>query len=126
VHLDPVPAGVGDHDGGYAVDDGVVVGRHVDPHEVVEAQHRVVLVDAPGGAAVADEVLGAPGHLLGPADEGDALGVLRWDVALQAGHHVGGHELHQPRVLAEALVAPTPPRVTAHLRMHAKHNRPGR
>jgi hypothetical protein len=32
VHLDAVPAGVGDHDGGDALDDGVVVGRHVDTH----------------------------------------------------------------------------------------------
>jgi hypothetical protein len=117
VHLHPVEAGVGDHDGGDALDDGVVVGRHVDAHQVVEAQHRVVLVDSALRAAVADEVLGAPGHLLGPADEGDALGVLRGHVALQPGHHAGGHQLHKPRVLAVALVAPAPPRVTAHLMM---------
>ncbi|WVZ60556.1 hypothetical protein U9M48_010562 [Paspalum notatum var. saurae] len=120
VHLDPVPAGVGDHDGGDALDDGVVVGRHVDPHQVVEVEQRVVLVDALVRAAVAHEVLGAPGHLLGPAHERHALGVLRGDVALQARHYAGGHELHQPRVLAVALVAPAPPRVTAHLKLKKK------
>ena len=50
VHLDPVPARVGDHDGGDAPDDGVVVGRHVDAEQLVEGGHRVVLVDALGRA----------------------------------------------------------------------------
>jgi hypothetical protein len=117
VHLHAVPARVGDHHRRDALDHRVVVGGHVDAHQVVEAQHRVVLVDPPPRAAVPHEVLRAPGHLLRPAHVRHALGVLRGDVALKAGDHVRGHELHQPSVLAVALVAPTPPRVTAHLNM---------
>jgi hypothetical protein len=121
VHLDAVPAGVGDHDGGDTLDDGVVVGRHVDTHEVVEVHHRVVLVDPALRPAVADVVLGAPGHVLGPGHGGDALGVPTGDVALQSGHHGRRHQLHQLRVLAEALVAPAPSRITANLHASQTH-----
>ena len=114
VHLDPVPARVGDHDGGDAPDDGVVVGRHVDAEQLVEGGHRVVLVDALGRAAVADVVLGARRHVALPGDEGRAPAAARRDLALQPGDD-GRHLLHQLGVLAEALVAPAPPRVSAHL-----------
>lgn len=33
MHLDAVPARVGDHHGGDASDDGVIVGRHVDAEQ---------------------------------------------------------------------------------------------
>ena len=69
VHLDPVPARVGDHHGGDAPDDGVVVGRHVDGEQLVEGGGGVVGVDAAGGATVADVVLGARRHVPRPGDE---------------------------------------------------------
>ena len=69
VHLDPVPARVRDHDGGDALDDGAVVGRHVDAKQLVEGGHRVVLVDPPGGATVADVVLRARSHVALAGDE---------------------------------------------------------
>jgi hypothetical protein len=114
VHLDAVPAGEGDHDGGDAPYDGVVVGRHVDGHEVVEGRDRVALVDALGGAAVADVVLGAGRDVaVARGDVGPAgVGRVR-DLALEPGDD-GGHVAHHLRVLAEALVAPAPPRVPAH------------
>ena len=115
VHLDPVPARVGDHHGGDAPDDGAVVGRHVDGEQLVEGGHRVVLVDAPGRAAVADVVLGARRHVALPGgDEGGAPAAARRDLALQPGDD-GRHLLHQLGVLAEALVAPAPPWVPADL-----------
>ncbi|CAA7394742.1 unnamed protein product [Spirodela intermedia] len=57
VHLDPVPAGEGDHHRGDSPGDGVVVGRHVDAEQAVEVDDCVVLVDALLRPAVAD-VLG--------------------------------------------------------------------
>ena len=114
VHLDPVPARVRDHDGGDALDDGAVVGRHVDAKQLVEGGHRVVLVDALGRAAVADVVLGARRHVALPGDERRALPAAGGDLALEP-RDDGGHVLHHLRVLAEALVAPAPPRVSAHL-----------
>ena len=114
VHLDPVPARVGDHHGGDAPDDGAVVGRHVDGEQLVEGGHRVVLVDAPGRAAVADVVLGARRHVALPGDERRARAAAGGHLALEP-RDDGGHVLHHLRVLAEALVAPAPPRVSAHL-----------
>jgi len=64
VHLEPVPAGVGDHDGGDALTERVQVGRHVDAHQTVAVDDGVVLVDAVLRATVADEVLGARRHLV--------------------------------------------------------------
>jgi hypothetical protein len=49
-----------------------------------------------------------------PSDVGRAEAATHRDLALEAGDD-GGHVLHQLWVLAEALVAPTPPRVSAHL-----------
>lgn len=61
--------------------------------------------------------------LLGLANEEDALGVLLGgDAAPQAYHHVGGHVLHQPRVLVVALVAPTPPQIAANLHAENMHH----
>ena len=125
VHLDPVPAGERDHHGGDAPDDGAVVGRHVDGEQLVEGGHRVVLVDAPGRAAVADVVLGARRHVALPGDEGRAPAAARRDLALQPGDD-GRHLLHQLGVLAEALVAPAPPWVPADLSIEKKTEVKGR
>ena len=114
VHLNPVPGRVGDHHGGDAPDDGVVVGRHVDGEQLVEGGDGVVGVDAAGGAAVANVVLGARRHVPLPGDERRALAAAGGDLALEP-RDDGGHVLHELWALAEALVAPAPPRVSAHL-----------
>ena len=54
---------------GDALDDGAVVGRHVDAKQLVEGGHRVVLVDPPGGATVANVVLRARSHVALAGDE---------------------------------------------------------
>jgi hypothetical protein len=57
VHLDPVPAGVGNHNGGDTLIHGVLVRWHVDVHQALAADDVVVLVDAVHRAAVAYKVL---------------------------------------------------------------------
>ena len=84
VHLDPVPARVRDHDGGDALDDGAVVGRHVDAKQLVEGGHCVVLVDSPGGAAISDVVLRARSHVVLAGDERGASAAARRDFSLEA------------------------------------------
>jgi len=54
---------------GDALDDGAVVGRHVDAKQLVEGGHCVVLVDSPGGAAISDVVLRARSHVVLAGDE---------------------------------------------------------
>lgn len=64
VHLPPVPARVGDHNGGDALDDRLIVPRHVDAQQLVEVSNGVALVHAVLGAPVPHEMLGAGRHLL--------------------------------------------------------------
>jgi hypothetical protein len=64
VHLDAIPAGVGDHDRGDALPERVQVGGHVDAHQALPVDDGVVLVDAVMRATVADEVLGTRCHLV--------------------------------------------------------------
>lgn len=64
VHLDAVPARVGDHDGGDALLERVEVRRHVDGHQPSAVDDGVVLVDTILRAAVAHEVLGARRHVV--------------------------------------------------------------
>lgn len=59
VELLVVPGGVGDHDGGHALLDGVGVRVHVGLDQGVVAELRVARVLAVGGAAIAHEVLRA-------------------------------------------------------------------
>ncbi|BAS76820.1 Os02g0131500, partial [Oryza sativa Japonica Group] len=123
VHLDAIPAGEGHHHRGHPLRHGAVVGRHVHRHQLPERRHRVVLVHAARRAAVADVVLRARRHARPPAgDEGDAAAAAGRDLALEAGDD-GGHALHHPGVLAEALVAAAPPRVPAHRHAWREHVR---
>ena len=64
VHFAAVPAGVGDHDGGDALDDGVVIGRHVNAEQSVEINHCVVLIYALVCASIAHKVLCTSRHFV--------------------------------------------------------------
>jgi len=63
VHLLAVPAGVGHHDSGDTLGDGVRVGAHVHLHERFVAELCVSHVDAAQRLAVAHEVLRGGQHL---------------------------------------------------------------
>lgn len=64
MHLHTIPARVGDHDRADAFVDCVVVGRHVNAHQVILAGQCVVLVDASRGSSVADVVLRTSHNIL--------------------------------------------------------------
>lgn len=117
VHFDAIEAGVGDHDGGDAPDNGIIVGRHVDAEQLMEACYRVVLVDAVRRTPVADEVLRACRHAALPSDERSAEAAVRWDLALESGDD-GRHLLDELGVPAEALVASAPPCIPTNLLKH--------
>lgn len=57
VHLYPVPTAVGDHYCGDALDHGAEIALHMDAKEPVEVNHRVVLVNSVGSAAISKIVL---------------------------------------------------------------------
>lgn len=57
MHLLPVPTRVGDHDSGDALDDGMVVRRHVDAEQSVMADDGVVFIDPVVCATVTNVVL---------------------------------------------------------------------
>ncbi len=106
-----VPAAVGEHHRAHAALDGLPERRQVDRAQLRLGEPGVALVDAAGGAAVAEVVLGGGEHGRRVAAEG---------VALQAGDE-RGHGGGQFGRLTEGLVR-TPPTVVAG---HAQAGREG-
>lgn len=67
MHFDPVPAGVGDHDSGDTLCNGVIVSRHMDAEKSLAVNNSVILVDALLGPAITNKVLGT-GHNIVPVE----------------------------------------------------------
>lgn len=59
MHFYPVPAGVGDHYGRYALGDRIEISRHVDAHQFLPAYNGVVFVDSIDCPSIAQIVLSA-------------------------------------------------------------------
>lgn len=135
MHLDAVPARVGDHHGGDASDDGVIVGRHVDAEQSMQVDDGVVLVDSFVRSTITNVVLRTGCHVL-PAppvvhppldqcpnkeymnlpsgEKGDSFAGIRRNSSLQAVNYLR-HLFDHFGVFAVTLVAASPSRISTDL-----------
>jgi hypothetical protein len=56
MHLFAIPTRVGNHNCAYALDNSVVVARHVSAQQPVPISYCVILIYSPGGAAITHKV----------------------------------------------------------------------
>ena len=63
MHLYPIPAGVGDHNGRNTLDDGVIVAGHMNAKQSMSVYHGVVFIDSFSCSTITHKMLSTSHNL---------------------------------------------------------------